>query len=197
VVRPEKSELPTFWFVAVAARRTNDLDRLRRVVRECHRCLVQQGFPAMLRHSVTLGRVWWHKTGHSRLASGCCQESRRHRRSDPRPRVVQPGRGGVAGACQWAPDRKFFLLLFWTTRIAPHRGSRFAVLRLVILPQRRSVEEGSPALTPSKRTSTPQSDAEHEFSKARIGAEAAHAWSVYHPGAKTVRPGISRGQDMH
>ncbi len=26
---------------------------------ECHGCLVRQGFPAKLRHVMTLGRVWW------------------------------------------------------------------------------------------------------------------------------------------
>jgi len=59
VVRPERFELPTFWFVAVAARETNDLDGMLSIVTECHRCLVQQGFPGVSRHSVALGRDWW------------------------------------------------------------------------------------------------------------------------------------------
>ena len=37
----------------------NDLDRVLRIVMECDRYLVQQGFPAIRRHSVTLGKVWW------------------------------------------------------------------------------------------------------------------------------------------
>jgi hypothetical protein len=28
-------------------------------VRDCHLCRVQHGFPAIARHSVTLGRAWW------------------------------------------------------------------------------------------------------------------------------------------
>jgi hypothetical protein len=29
------------------------------IVTECYRCLAQQGFPSISRHSVALGRVWW------------------------------------------------------------------------------------------------------------------------------------------
>jgi hypothetical protein len=40
MVRPERFELPTFWFVAVASRRTNNLDGVGPVVTECYRCLI-------------------------------------------------------------------------------------------------------------------------------------------------------------
>jgi hypothetical protein len=51
---PERFELPTFWFVAVAARRTNDLDGMLPVVTEYHGRHAQQWFPPISLHWVTL-----------------------------------------------------------------------------------------------------------------------------------------------
>jgi hypothetical protein len=48
-----------FWFLAVAARRVSNLHAARWIVTECYRSLVQQGFSAMARQSVTLSEVWW------------------------------------------------------------------------------------------------------------------------------------------
>ena len=61
--------LPAFRLVSVAAagsmlqglvaRRINNLHGVLRNVMEYRKCLAPQGFPVILRHSVTLGRVWW------------------------------------------------------------------------------------------------------------------------------------------
>jgi len=41
MVRPERFELPTFWFVAVAAQEFNELDRVLRIVMKCPRGIAQ------------------------------------------------------------------------------------------------------------------------------------------------------------
>src|SRR5881628_2956518 len=71
MARPERFELPTFWFVAIAAPRISELHRALPLATECHRCRVQQGFPEVSKHSVTLGRVWWwaQNWAHSSLRS--------------------------------------------------------------------------------------------------------------------------------
>jgi hypothetical protein len=57
MARPERFELPTFWFVAVAARNISDLHGVLRTVTDCYRCLVPQGFRAMARYLITLCEV--------------------------------------------------------------------------------------------------------------------------------------------
>jgi len=47
------------WCARRDSRRINNLDRVRPFATNCDGCLVQQGFPAMARHSSTLSRVWW------------------------------------------------------------------------------------------------------------------------------------------
>jgi len=42
-----------------AARRISDLHRVIRNATTCYRIVDQQGFPALRRDSVALGRVWW------------------------------------------------------------------------------------------------------------------------------------------
>ncbi len=64
----------------MAARRINDLHGALQIATECHRCLVQQDFPAIPRHSVALGRVWW-------WAQNWAQSNR-----DPRGDVFWDGR---------------------------------------------------------------------------------------------------------
>ena len=59
MARPERFELPTFWFVAVAARRISKLHGASRIVTECYGCRAQQGFPRVAQHSVSLRKVWW------------------------------------------------------------------------------------------------------------------------------------------
>jgi hypothetical protein len=66
MARPERFRPPTFWFVAIAAQRINDLGRPLRIATKCPRWLVQQGSQSSSStpsHSVGFGGG--HKIGHS------------------------------------------------------------------------------------------------------------------------------------
>ena len=58
-MRPERFELPTYCSGGLAARRIKELDGVSLIVTECHRSLVQRGFPVVSQHFIALGRVWW------------------------------------------------------------------------------------------------------------------------------------------
>lgn len=66
MARPDRFELPTFWLLAVAARRISNLYRARSLVAECYRCLYSKAFQRSRDtpwHSVGIGGG--HKTRHS------------------------------------------------------------------------------------------------------------------------------------
>jgi hypothetical protein len=69
----------------------------------CYKCLVQQGFPAMRRQSIALGRVWWRAQnwaqsrkcppGHCKAPAGLRHKSRRNK---PRGRLTwRPSRPAI------------------------------------------------------------------------------------------------------
>src|SRR2546422_7473394 len=72
-------EPPTPWSRRLDARETNNLHRVRPTVMECAGIHIQQCFPAIRRHSVTLDKVWW-------LAQNWAQ-SREDRNIPSRPRA--------------------------------------------------------------------------------------------------------------
>src|SRR5215469_378355 len=59
MARPERVELPTFWFVAIAARRINHLHGMGRNATGDYRCCTHKSLPHEDEYSVSLGRVWW------------------------------------------------------------------------------------------------------------------------------------------
>ena len=59
MARPERVELPTFWFVAVAAQEIKHLQGVLRSGTNCARVCTNRGFRAFSRHVVTLSKVWW------------------------------------------------------------------------------------------------------------------------------------------
>src|SRR5450759_2745573 len=58
-VRPERFELPTFWFVAVVARRINKLHQVRWSATDCHKCNQCRPLSHPSLFLVAIGRVWW------------------------------------------------------------------------------------------------------------------------------------------
>ena len=56
MARPERFELPTFWFVAVAAREISNLYRSLLNATEYAECHIGQGVENYTAHSVAFGR---------------------------------------------------------------------------------------------------------------------------------------------
>jgi hypothetical protein len=103
-VRPERFELPTFWFVAVAPQEANNLDGVLRLMMECHRCFVLHSFPAMAQHSVVLGKVWWWAQNWAQFRSPFSRLPQPHAPS-PGPFCAATGLRAPALAC--VVPRKF------------------------------------------------------------------------------------------
>jgi len=59
MARPERFELPTFWFVAVAAREVNNLYGGCSRVTKCAQVCLNSGSQPRGEHLVATGEVWW------------------------------------------------------------------------------------------------------------------------------------------
>ena len=59
MVRPERFELPTFWFVAIVVQRINKLHGLSPTATPYYKCISALRLSQARRQSVVLGRVWW------------------------------------------------------------------------------------------------------------------------------------------
>jgi hypothetical protein len=115
-------------------REFNNLHGLLRIATKCYRSLVQQGFPAILEHSVTLGRVWWWAQNWAQSLR-CSVSPTKGRSSSPRfvPGVRTGGRGPIKGVkvSQRVPLRSGWTFARKCSQIFNFQVSNFDFLKIL------------------------------------------------------------------